>query len=300
MLRIQTRPTYFSHIMRASIIASFVVLAASGLGGCLAPTARVEEAQSALRVEQRAHRQTAEKVYDLTKRLDNAERELAAKSKAVQKDGDAVAQANFDYDVALKQRDEAEAVVKQLRGELARVGSHLKAFAGERERLAQELKAKEQEAHQLAQVEQASQAQVLLMRDLTLEFHGEITKGNVKLTSERGVAVLQFPTSEMYTEDGVLSATGSQRLTRVATRARGGSAVSFKLEISERGSDAAADSTLLRLSQVAEALAGVGVDSESITVSVDGDEEATKKPGAKAPRLLVIGISPVAKSDKAE
>ena len=286
--------------MRLVVTASFVLLAASTLSGCLVPNARVEEAQSALRVEQRAHRQTAEKVYELTKRLDKAERELADKKQTVKKDGDAVAQAAFDYDVALKQRDEAEAMVEQLRGELARVGTHLKAFAGERERLAQELKQKEQEAHQLGQVERASQAQVTLMRDLTLEFHAEITKGNVKLTSERGVAVLQFLASEMYADDGTLATAGSQRLTRIAKRARGGDGVSFKLDISERGSDATADSTLLRLSQVAEALAGVGVDSESITVSVDGDEGAAKKPESKSPRFLIIGISPVSKADPAD
>ncbi|MCA9626434.1 MAG: hypothetical protein KC766_02155, partial [Myxococcales bacterium] len=285
---------------RAPFIASFVLIAASSLSGCLAPTARVEEARSALRVEQRAHRETAGKVYELTKRLDKAERELAERGKKVEKEGDAVAQATFDYDVALKQRDEAEAMVEQLRGELARVGNHLKAYAGERERLAQELEQKQLEAHKLAQVEQASQAQVLLMRDLTLEFHQEITKGNVKLTSERGVALLQFPASETYAEDGSLSATGRQRLTRIAKRTRGADGVSFKLEIAERGSDAAADSTLLRLSQVAEALAGVGVDSESITVSVDGEDEAGKKPAAKTQRLLVVGISPVAKAGQVE
>lgn len=283
--------------MRPLLIASSVVLGASCLSGCLVPNARVEEAQSALRVEQRAHRQTAEKVYDLTKRLDRAEHDLADKQKKVQKEGAAVAQASFDYDVALKQRDEAEAMVEQLRGELARVGNHLKAFAGERERLAQELAQKESEAHQLAQVERASQAQVLLMRDLTLEFHAEITKGNVRLISERGVAVLQFPAGEMYAEDGTLSPGGSQRLTRLAKRTKGSNGVSFKLEIAERGSDAASDSTLLRLSQVAELLAGVGVDSESITVSVDAEDEGAK---TKAPRLLVIGITPVAKSDAAK
>lgn len=274
------------------------VLLALGLSGCLAPAAQVEEAQSALRVEQRAHRATAERLYAQQKLLAEAERRRDKAAPAATQDPSA--QAQFDYDVATKQRDEAEAVVEQLRGELARIGGHLKAYAGDRERLAQELKAKQQQAAALELVERASQAQVLVMRDLAIEFYPEIRQGNVRLSSPRGFAVVELAGAQLYDADGNLNAAGTTLLRRLAKwvkAAPGGGAdasrASFKLEVSERSASAETESSLLRLSQVAEALAEAGVGSEGVTVSVDGEDTERKAGDASKQRWLVVGISAV-------
>lgn len=290
------------------IVSLFSVAFALGLGGCLVPVAQVEEAQSALRVEQRAHRATAERMYAQAKRLGEAERALEqAKQATPAVSPDEAAQAQFDYDVATKQRDEAEAVVEQLRGELARIGGHLKAYAGDRERLAQELEAKQQQAAALALVERASQAQVLVMRDLALEFHAEIKQGSVKLSSPRGFAVIELAGSQLYDADGDLNAAGTTLLRRVAKWVKAAPSAdadagqaSFKLEISERSNNPETESSLLRLSQVAEALAAAGVGSERVTVSVDGEDAGAKAASASQARWLVVGISAVTSATQAQ
>lgn len=119
------------------------------LSGCV-PATTYEQATSAAEVEREGHRRAAIRLSAAEEELKRvkAEKEaLAAEKKDLEarlaKEETELAQTSLDMESAQKAHEQQSELVTQLRGELARVGDHLKAFQGDKVALSEEVSAAE-------------------------------------------------------------------------------------------------------------------------------------------------------------
>jgi|GEM_PF-1476798 len=121
------------------------VAVAFALGGCVPATA-YEEAQSAASVEREGHRRAATELKAARSELksERATREkLAARLKSLQGEVQAgeeeLAQVSLKHVTSDKAREQQKELVTQLRGELARVGGHLRTYESDKSALSTQL-----------------------------------------------------------------------------------------------------------------------------------------------------------------
>lgn len=115
------------------------------LGGCV-PATSYEQANSAAEVEREGHRRTAEKMKVMERELEQERAEkaaIAAQKAELEKQLAAgeneLAQISLEKETSTKASEQQAELVTQLRGELARVGSHLKEYEGDKQSLRDEL-----------------------------------------------------------------------------------------------------------------------------------------------------------------
>lgn len=144
-LRLMTRAnTRLPHLVIVRTL-----MACFALGGCV-PATSYEQANSAAEVEREGHRRAAEKLAVAEEELKHANAEKAALL-AEKKDLEArlhteesaLAQTSLDMESAKKSNEQQSELVTQLRGELARVGDHLKTYQDDKDALADQLAAAE-------------------------------------------------------------------------------------------------------------------------------------------------------------
>lgn len=159
--------------------------------GCV-PATQFEETQSAAQVEMEGRRRSEYQVSQL--KTENAElRAQMQKQSQVLDDRDqALSQAQLDSSTLGKQREDAEGMVQQLRGELARVGGHLQTFHDGQQKL------------QTALATEAARGRALsrLSRDAALSLAEPITTGEYTLDAEHSAIVLRVPRDKLLTDDG--------------------------------------------------------------------------------------------------
>jgi chromosome segregation ATPase len=154
-----------SRPLLARWLVTRTVSMALSLGGCV-PATSYEQAKSAAEVEREGHRRAAEKLRlseEEMKRV-TAENEALLAIKAdlesqLSKEESELAQTSMDMEGVKKEREQQAELVTQLRGELARIGDHLKVYQGDKVTLEEKLKAAEAEVKRLEQQLQYLKAQ---------------------------------------------------------------------------------------------------------------------------------------------
>ena len=136
-----------SHPALCRFVAVRYVAAVCSLSGCVPATA-YEQANSTADVEREGHRRAAEELVRVEGELKQArierDRLLAERSQLLsrlQNEETRSAQASLDVQTGEKATEQQQELVTQLRGELARVGQHIKVYEGERSDLRTELEA---------------------------------------------------------------------------------------------------------------------------------------------------------------
>lgn len=161
----------------------WLLVLGAAMSGCV-PMTNYEQATSAAEVEREGRRRSDAKLELATAKLERIEKERDQLAARLDEKESAVAQTAMDIVTTQKERDQQTELVTQLRGELARVGGHLEAFAGEKNGLAQELeqaktKLEEQEG-KIARLEaklELQQAELSKLRPLAVsqtETDGEL------------------------------------------------------------------------------------------------------------------------------
>jgi hypothetical protein len=192
-------------VPRLSLRQLALALWFGALSGCV-PITRFEEAQSAAQVEMAGrHRaeQRAEQLEAENAQLRAGERQKAA---ALDERNDALAQAELDKTTQGKERADAEGIVEQLRGELARVGGHLQSYHAEKQKLEASLEAEAARGRALVQ----------LTRDVALMLGEPLSTGEYSLDAEQRHVVLRVPRSKILAEDGSVKAEADALLKTVA------------------------------------------------------------------------------------
>lgn len=182
-----------------------LALLLGALSGCV-PVTRFEETQSAAQVEMEGRRRSEQQAQQLAAENAQLRAQMQEKSQALEERDERLSQAELDSTTRGKQREDAEGMVDQLRGELQRVGGHLQAFHDEKQKLQADLSSEHER----------SQAQARLTRDLSLSFATPLTTGEYTLDAEpRGVA-LRVPRSSVLATDGAVKPEAAMLLDAVA------------------------------------------------------------------------------------
>lgn len=137
------------HPRLARLVVTRAVALSFALGGCV-PATKYEQASSAAEVEREGHRRAVARLNAQEEELmrvkaDNAElaNRKAALEDQLKKEESELAKTSLDMEGVEKERQQQAELVTQLRGELARVGDHLKAFESDKEGLKGKLEAAE-------------------------------------------------------------------------------------------------------------------------------------------------------------
>jgi hypothetical protein len=206
--------------MKHKLLSHFPLLRAALLlplvAGCVVPQTRYEEARSAISVEQEAHRRTLEELASISNKLAAAEQAVAERERRLEERDQKISEAHFSASVAEQDKSTATDLVEQLRGELARVGDHLKAFSDEKQRLADALGVAQQRNERLAEAERTVAARAALVRDLSILLHQPISLGSIELGSRDGRVELLIPKDELGEKPGAAATQAFAALVRVA------------------------------------------------------------------------------------
>jgi hypothetical protein len=282
--------------------------------GCVSET-RFEEVRSAAQVEQEARRRataelerTKQENRELLTKLETKEKAAAIAEKQID-------EAKLGLTVATKERESAAELVTQLRGELARVGEHLRTFTDEKRQLGLALENAEARARELSDVDRRATDLALVIRDTALLLPEPIAAGEVELTIKEGRAQVRMPGSRAFLPDGrTLTPEANELVSALVKLGTLHSRAAFEAtEVGGTSSDGA--ERMLRLRTLGEAFSAAGLPAQRLVIRVpeaaqppsappsDASEtaapaEATAAPEAKpAPVIpvipdLVIAISP--------
>lgn len=160
------------------------------LSGCV-PVTRFEETQSAAQVEMEGRRRSEQQRQQLEAENAQLRAQMQEKDQALDDREQQLSQAALDSTTQGKQREDAEGIVQQLRGELQRVGSHLQAFHDEKQKLEAELGSEAARAGELSR----------LTRDLSLLLSDPIASGEYTLDVDKGGLGLRVPRSAVFSTD---------------------------------------------------------------------------------------------------
>jgi hypothetical protein len=253
------------------------------LGGCVVPQARYEEARSALAVEQEAHRRTGQKLHELAVQLDELGKQLATRERALAERGEQLDATTLSANVSAREREEAIATVEQLRGELGRVGDHLRTFAEQKAALATALEGAETRARRLEGLEKAATRRGLALRDAALLMSDAITAGEVELVVSDGRPLVRLDQRSAFVPNSGELQPGTRAVASAVAKVAS-LHPQLQIRISRRASDGPAATAELR--RVADELEKAGVSPTRIEVAVEAAENAEGEDGPLEIALL--------------
>jgi flagellar motor protein MotB len=242
------------------------------LSGCV-PVTRFEETQSAAQVEMEGRRRSEQEVSRLEAENHSLRAQLAQQQSTLEAREQALSEASLDSSTLGKQREDAESMVAQLRGELARVGGHLQAFNADKQKLTQALTDESARSRALAR----------LTRDVTLAFADAIATGEYVLDAAQNRAELRVPRADVLADGGTIKPNATPLLQGVARLLQLHQQVKLRVEDTGPGGDASAVSRLLG------ALGERGVKGERFEPLAENAAPAAA-PAAASPEL-VFGFS---------
>jgi hypothetical protein len=248
------------------------------VSGCV-PALQLEESQSAAQVEKEGRRRSEEQLARAEAENEQLRLQMLEEKRALDEREQALSQAALDTAAQGKQRQEAEGVVEQLRGELARVGSHLQAFHDDKQKLEQSLSA--EAAH--------GQALARLSRDVALSLSDPLATGEYSLDTEQGSLVLRVPSDELLGEKAELKP-DAPRLLEVVARV-----MKLHEQAQLRVEDSSAPGDALRVARVLAALGERGVAPgrfRALQPAAEASEKAAPSATAPSPAAAPSASAP--------
>lgn len=249
-----------------------LLLGLGALSGCV-PVTRFEETQSAAQVEMAARHRAEYELARLTAENAELHAQLRAQSATLSQSGDALAQAELDKSTQGKERADAEGMVEQLRGELARVGGHLQAYHADKQQLQASLASEASRGRALA----------LLARDVTLALADPLGTGEYELDAERGYVVLSVAREKLLAEDGTLRPEAAG-LSRAVARV-----LQLHPQSKLRVEDGSAPGDAIAAARAVAALAVPAERIEPLAVTAEG---AAAQPAAGIPSVKLAFSAP--------
>lgn len=265
---LKTRMTLWWQRRRLPVIRAALLGLLSVLSACV-PVTRFEEAQSAAQVELEGRRRAEHQLQQIKAENGQLRAQLQQQGQVIDEREQALSQAELDGNVQGKQRQEAEGMVEQLRGELARVSGHLQSFGEDKQRLSAALEVEVARSQSLARA----------TRDATLLWSDAIQTGEYTLDAEPSRVVLRVPRPDVLAPDDKIKQEAASLISNVARL--------MKLQPTLRLViyDSAAPADALPLAPLVAALAAQGVAAERIVAGAEG-----VTPSAE-PAQIALGFS---------
>jgi hypothetical protein len=252
-----------------------LLLVLAVISGCV-PVTRFEETQSAAQVEMEGRRRSE---YQLTQlQAENAElrARMQQQSQVVDERDQALAQAELDSSTQGKQRQDAEGMVEQLRGELQRVGGHLQSFHDDQQKLQVALEAEAARGRALSR----------LSRDAALSLAEPLATGEYSLDAEQGLVVLRVPREKVLADDGSVKPEAQPLLKAVARLMQLHKQAKLRVE------DSSAQADAIAVSRVVAALTEHAVPADRFEpLAASTEAAAAPAPEQAAAPQIVLGFS---------
>lgn len=260
--------------------AALAVFVSPFFTACVVPQNRYDEVEAKLQSEEGLRRKSdaelarvSAELARVSQALDGKERSLAAKE-------DDLAQAQLTAEQIGREKSDAVELVEQLRGELGRVGEHLKQYSERKDELETALSNAEARAKELEAAERDIAAKVLVMRDVTLALAEPASAGKVIITSVDGKPTVRFDAHDVFSGKGAeLKPDIVAALERVAAAVAPRSTV--RVELSDLSTDVATpEDRILRLERVADVFSAKGVGFERVGLAVASEAQKAAAPDA--------------------
>ena len=243
------------------------------------PATQFEETQSAAQVEGEGRRRAEEQAQALARENEQLRAQMQQEKQALEQREQELSQAELDTSTQGKQRQDAEGMVEQLRGELARVGGHLQAFNDDKQKLEHELGAEAARAQKLT----------LLTRDVALALSDPLATGEYSLDNEQGELVLRVPRDELLTNAAELKPEAKPVLDVL------GRLMQSHREATLRVEDTSARGDAVRVSRLVAALGERGVSAERFQIlppdAVSPEKAAESAPPAGGVAEVTFGFN---------
>jgi hypothetical protein len=242
------------------------------LSGCV-PVTRFEEVQSAAQVEMAGRHRAEYRIEQLE--AENAQLIAGERQKtaALDEQNDALAQAELDKTTQGKERADAEGIVEQLRGELARVAGHLHSYHAEKQKLEASLEAEAARGRALSR----------LTRDVSLALAEPLTTGEYTLDAEQQHVLLRVARAKILADDGTVRPEAEALLKTVARL------LQLHPESKLRVTDTSAPADPIAASRLLAALGQLSVPADRFEPPAVAEAPATPAP-AGTPEI-VLGFS---------
>lgn len=241
--------------------------------GCV-PVTRFEETQSAAQVEMAGRRRAETRLADLQTENEQLKQQLDQQNSRLEQRADALAQAELDKSMQGKERADAEGMVEQLRGELARVGGHLNSFNEDKQKLEASMQVETSRTRALAR----------LSRDVALALPEPIAMGEYSLDAEQIRVVLRVPRDKVLADDGSVKPEADALLKTVARL------LQLHPQSKLRVEDASAPNDAIAASRIVTALVERAVAAERFE-SLAADQAAGEPAAAGGVPEIVLGFS---------
>ncbi len=254
-----------------------LVLALLWLGVCsgCVPVTRFEETQSAAQVEMEGRRRVEFQLAQLKDENAELRAQMQQQGSTLEEREQALLQAQLDSSTQGKQRQDAEGVVEQLRGELARVGGYLQTFHDDKVKL---------EASRQAEAERG-RALSRLARDAALTLAEPIATGDYSLDAEAGRLVLRVPREKLLAEDGSLKPEAKPTLAAVAR------VLALHKQAKLRVEDSSAPADAIAASRIVGALGEQGVAADRFESLAAEAAPAEAAQPATGPSQIVLSFA---------
>jgi hypothetical protein len=295
-------------VLPLAVAALASLLAAS----CVVPQNRYDEVTAKLRDEEALRRKSEAELARVSADLVRLNQALDGKEQSlVAREGD-LAKAQLEAERISREKADAVELVEQLRGELGRVGEHLREYSGRKQELESALERAEARAKELETAERGIATKVLVMRDVTLALAEPVAAGKVAITTVDGKPTVRFDAGEVFAGKGAeLKPDSVAALERIAAAVapRGDVHVELSDLSSESGTP---EDRIARLERVADLFSGKGIGFERLGFAVTPGPEApaaaapaaaepTKKPAAgwrdgPGSLQIVVGVPPASPS----
>jgi DNA repair exonuclease SbcCD ATPase subunit len=251
--------------------------------GCVVPQNRYDEVTAKLRDEEALRRKSEAELARVSADLVRLSQALDGKEQSlVAREGD-LAKAQLDAERISREKTDAVELVEQLRGELGRVGEHLREYSGRKQELEAALERAEARAKELETAERGIATKVLVMRDVTLALAEPAAAGKVVITTVDGKPTVRFDAGEVFSGKAAeLKPDMTAALERIALAVapRG----DMHVELSDLSADATtSEERIARLERVADLFSGKGIGFERLGFAVTPRPESTTAPTSPAP-----------------
>ena len=251
------------------------LLALGVFSGCV-PVTRFEETQSAAQVELEGRRRSEYQAAQLEAENKQLRAQMQQQSQTLDEREQALSQAALDSSTQGKQREDAEGMVEQLRGELQRVGGPLPTVHDDKQKLEASLEAEAARGRTLSR----------LSRDVALALPEPLATGEYSLDAERNAVVLRVQRDKLLADDGSVKPEAEPLLKAVSRL------LQLHPESKLRVEDASAQADAIAVSRLVTALTEHAVGSDRFQpLAADeaaGSAASTEKVGAPE---IVLGFS---------
>lgn len=252
--------------------------------GCLVPKGRYDEAMAKARAEHENYLRAEGELARVRADIARIDEILKKKEESLAAREGELAQSKLEVDKTATEREEASLLVEQLRGELGRVGDHLRVFSSQKKELEVALTDAEARSKRLERQEATVRDKVLVMRDLSYGLAEYVVDDKAVITAVGAKPAVRLEAKALFGKKGEVLPETKTMLQRIARAAAPRAGVRVQIVDRSEGEARAEDRTA-RLSNLTAALSAQGISRDRIDMGdfTPPPESGTVYPSPAAP-----------------